>query len=413
MAHGKPGYMLVGDVAGRKRWMRGGRVLGNRLRDLDEVQTHLEAANALPEREQLQAMNSQIAALEVLIKLDLDAEEELKFLILVKIAVLAHDLNMFEVGVEYNLRALELSVKQFSKDSINNFQLINDLGILFDKQGMLKEAAYLYRRSLLGRIKIHGPNHADTLMSMQELANVSQTLGNLNASRSLLEQAYIGSENLEELDEQFTMGTLNNFAATYNALGKVSQAIALLESAIPRMRLSLGLGSKTTCGTVCNLLLFTKGNVVAAEVRNMIRDMQEDMTEPGSMAIQSYADFLARNRRFGEAEGFYRKSYDRMMASLGGSDNNTIQCLYCLAHCLNLLRKIPEADDAFRQLARLTAQSPGSQNLYQASMAAISKLSAKKDLLQAESTSWGLDKPGKCPCSKDTMRLCSSQCLNV
>ncbi|KFY49313.1 hypothetical protein V496_10097 [Pseudogymnoascus sp. VKM F-4515 (FW-2607)] len=113
---------------------------------------------------------------------------------------------------------MELSVKQYSKDSINRFYRINELGVLFEKQGMLKEAAYLYRGSLHGRIKINGPNHADTLMTMLELANVSQQLGNLYASRSLLEQSYIGSENLETPDEQFIIGVLNNLATTYHTL---------------------------------------------------------------------------------------------------------------------------------------------------------------------------------------------------
>ncbi|KFX92237.1 hypothetical protein O988_07360 [Pseudogymnoascus sp. VKM F-3808] len=285
LGHGKPGYILAGDVAGRKRWMRKARVIINRLAILDEVKAQLEASVSLPENDLHKIMHSRIAALEMLNRKDLDGNEELKFLALVNIAGLARDLNMFEVGVEYYLRALELSVKQYSKDSINNFQLINSLGVLFDTQNMHKEAGYLYRRSLLGRINIHGFNHADTLMSMQELANVNQKLGNLNASRSLLEQAYIGSENLEKTDEQFTMGVLNNLAATYSLLGKAPEAIDILKLAIPRMRDSLGLRSTATCGAICNLLQFTKGNEVAAEVHNIIRDMQEDITEPGSTAV--------------------------------------------------------------------------------------------------------------------------------
>lgn len=80
---------------------------------------------------------------------------------------LAQSHGLFDVGVEYNIRALKHSVKQYSKDSINNFYRINDLAVHFDKDGMLQEAAYLYRRSLLGRMKIKGVDHPDTLMTMQ------------------------------------------------------------------------------------------------------------------------------------------------------------------------------------------------------------------------------------------------------
>lgn len=206
---------------------------------------------------------------------------------------------------------------------------------------------------------------------------------------------------------------LNNLAATYHMLGMTYQAITLLTSTVPRMRHSLGLGNEAICGAVCNLINFTQGSVLAVGVRDMVRDIQADMTDYGPIAIKSYADFLARNRRFGEAVDLYQKSYNSMMASFGDSDNKTIQCLYCLAHCLNLIQKISEADHAFHQLAQLTAQSPANENLYKTSMTAISALSAKKDLLQAEWTSWGLDKPSKCLCGKNTMRLCSGQCFNV
>ncbi len=142
MGHGIPGAILITDVTGRKRWLPsqgGARVLRDRVTDDKTVRAHLEAASGLEKRgELLQAINSWIEALGALLNSDSDAEEERKVLVLAKIAVLAKELNLFEVGVEYNLQALELSIKQFSKDSINNFQLINNLGVLFISTAYLK-----------------------------------------------------------------------------------------------------------------------------------------------------------------------------------------------------------------------------------------------------------------------------------
>ncbi|KAH6971959.1 hypothetical protein EDB80DRAFT_693614 [Ilyonectria destructans] len=61
IAHGKPGYMLIVDFAGRKHWLGEGfaRHLGGRLKDHEAMRTHLEAADGLEERGELhQAMNS-------------------------------------------------------------------------------------------------------------------------------------------------------------------------------------------------------------------------------------------------------------------------------------------------------------------------------------------------------------------
>lgn len=401
--------MLIVDVAGRKRWVKGFHFLCGRFRDHKPVDTRLDAADGHEERgERHQAMDLWIETLGMVEDFDCDDCEQRKFIMLYKIAILAQELNLFEVGVEYSLRALELCVKQFSKDSINNFQVINNLGVLFDKHGMIKEAAYLYRRSLLGRMKLEGPDHADTLMTMQELANVSTRLGNLDAGRLLLEQSYIGHANLQERNERVTMGILNNLARTYSELGQGNRAVALLESAIPKMRHSLGPGDDLTCGATRNLLAYVQKGTVAPEVQDVIRDMQEDMTDPGSMTIKCYADYLTRERRFLEAEGLYRKAYDWRVARFGDSDSETIECLYAFALCLDALQKIPQAEEAFQQLVRSTAHSPENQHLHQVSIQAIGQLSARKDRLQAELRSWGLEKPGRCPCGKDTMKLCSS-----
>ncbi|KAH6971328.1 hypothetical protein EDB80DRAFT_596401, partial [Ilyonectria destructans] len=98
-------------------------------------------------------------------------------------------------------------------------------------------------------------------------------LGNIDAARLLLEQSYTGYENLQKPNTQATIVTLNNLAATYKSLRKTYYARALLESAIPRMRHSFGPGDETTYCAVRNLLQFTQGNVVAAEVWDAICDI--------------------------------------------------------------------------------------------------------------------------------------------
>ncbi|KAH6974809.1 hypothetical protein EDB80DRAFT_900317 [Ilyonectria destructans] len=409
LGHGLPGYMLIVDVAGRKRWVKDFRFLGGRFRDHEPVDTRLDAADGQEERgERRQAMNLWIEALGMVQDFDCDDCEQRKFIMLFKVAILAQELNLFEVGVEYSLRALELCVKQFNKDSINNFQVINNLGVLFDKHGMFEEAAYLYRRSLLGRMKLAGPDHEDTLMTMQELANVNTRLGNIDAARLLLEQSYIGHANLQEPNKRATMGILSNLATAYSTLGQRHHAVALLESAIPQMRHSFGLGDDLTCGATRNLLTYVQKGTLASGVRDVIRDMQEDMTDPGSITIKCYADYLTRQRRLLEAEGVYRKAYDWRVARFGDSDSEAMECLYALAVCLDALQKIPQAEEAYQQLARLTAHSPENQHLHQAYIQAVAQLSASKDRLQAELRSWALEKPGRCACGKDTMRLCSS-----
>ncbi|KAJ2990720.1 hypothetical protein NUW58_g2811 [Xylaria curta] len=402
-AHGRPGFAQMNDVSGRKRWVTGealGHIL-NAMNEVPGVRAYFEAADRLESRGEIrQAMNIWVKALEALMGRDAGADEERKFLILMKIALLAQTTGLPDSAIEYYLRALDLSVKIYGKDGINNFQIINELAVLFENQGMVKEAAHLYRRSLLGRTKVNGASHADTLMTTQELGNVCQKLGNVEAARSLLEQAYIGYENLEEKQERMTMMTLNNLAATYGGIGMKHEAVALLESAIPRTRDSLGTGDQVTCYAICNLLQYTEGSRVSDEVWGVINDIQENMTDHGSVAIQCVADRLALHRRLGEAEGMYRKLYDWRRVHFGSSDPETIHALYSLARCLDFLQRPEKAEEAFKELARLTASSLENRQLNLMATQEVARLNDQRNRLQNEMISWGCQ----------IIHFCSSDC---
>ncbi|KAH7021838.1 hypothetical protein EDB80DRAFT_673503 [Ilyonectria destructans] len=77
-------------------------------------------------------------------------------------------------------------------------------------------------------------------------------------------------------------------------------------------------------------------------------------------------------------QGLYRKAYDWRVAHFGDSDSETIECLYALAVCRANLQKLPQAEEAYQQLAYIRAAA---------------RLSARRDRLQAELRSWGLEKP--------------------
>lgn len=398
--------------------MASARVEGDYLQDTTSVASLIQAARELESQGQLlEAIDSYIQGLDELSQLDLDSREDLKLFMLVKVSELASRLKLFEVGVEYSIRALELSVKMFGRDSIDCFYRINDLGVLFDEHGLLNDAGHLYRRSLFGRLRVNGPDHADTLMTMQELASVNQKLGNVDAARTLLEKSYIGQENLQESpNEATTMMRLNNTAATYTKLGETGTAVRLWKSCVPRMGRSLGPGHKTTCVSVRNLLKFMNEDetTVDAEIQDVLSSMQEEknMSDLTFPALQDYADFLAKNRRFEDAVALYRHLFNwgmkknRNNTSRGSPDDNTIHCLHCLACCLNFLQRVPEAKQAFQQLDELTAQSRSAvDNDNMRKMA----LAAKRERVEAEAKSWGLDKPGRCACGNMTRRRCSSK----
>lgn len=282
------------------------------------------------------------------------------------------------------------------------------MAVLFEEKGRTREAASLYRRLLAGRLAVHGPDHADVLMTMQELGSINNKLGNTAAARLLLEKAYIGYENLAKPDSRMALLTLNNLAGVYGTLQMRSNAFALLEPAISRLRQTLGLEDPVACYAICNLLLSTQGPRVPDEVVEAIKELEEQKkSEPGMSTLSCYGDFLASRRHFHEATRIHRVVYEWRKAHSSGLDDETLRSLHRLAKCLVRLQHLDEAQESFDQLARLTASLPRYESWHAIANQEANRVRRAITMQRNEAARWGLHNQGRCSCGTATSRVCS------
>jgi tetratricopeptide (TPR) repeat protein len=120
-------------------------------------------------------------------------------------------------------------------------------------QDRFDEARKLFEQTLEIQRRILGPEHPDTLRSMNSLANVLQNQGQLEEARALHEQALAILRRILGPEHPDTLGSMNNLAIVLGDQGQLEQARKLFEQTLEIQRRILGPEHPRTLGSMNNV----------------------------------------------------------------------------------------------------------------------------------------------------------------
>lgn len=335
-----------------------------------------------------------------------------EILVLLKLATFYKDADIFDKAVDVYMQALSCSQRYYSKDSVNNFTILNSLAVLYGGRRRFEDAAALYRRSLAGLLKLEGPEHPDTLTTTQDLANMDQKLGHYRAAIALFEKAHAGFEKSSGSNDRMTLLTLSNLAAVYQSMGMHKKSRLLLEPAISRFRQALGLSDKLTISAACNLLPCCESSNIPDDTLAIFDCCRQTRDAFSLEALQCLGDFHAKHGLIENAAEMYKLVFEGRREVLGDTNPETLNALHVKASCSMRLDFLDEAKELFQLLLRL-AQSisgPESQRWRRICSDALDNLRERQDALDNEAKSWGLGRLESCTatgCNQMTIRLCS------
>ncbi|KAK1624262.1 hypothetical protein BDP81DRAFT_330670 [Colletotrichum phormii] len=118
--------------------------------------------------------------------------------------------------------------------------MFHKLGILFSKQGRLKEAEAMYQRALQGKEKALGPDHTSTLDSVGNLGNLYSDQGRLKEAEAMYQRALQGYEKALGPDHISILNTVGNLGNLYSNQGRLREAEAKYERALQGYEKALG-----------------------------------------------------------------------------------------------------------------------------------------------------------------------------
>ncbi len=128
----------------------------------------------------------------------------------------------------------------------------------YHSNGQYDEAEELYKRALAGSEEKLGPDHPDTLRTVQSLATVHWSKGRYDDAKELFKRALAGREEKLGPDHPDTLGTIENLAIVYWSKGRYDDAEELYKRALAGSEERLGPDHPGTLETVRNFTFFLR-----------------------------------------------------------------------------------------------------------------------------------------------------------
>jgi serine/threonine protein kinase/tetratricopeptide (TPR) repeat protein len=248
-------------------------------------------------------------------------------------------------------KALQEIHSGLSQDPGVHAQMMNVMGDVYDNLGLYPQAQSLYSDAVEIRRRMLGPENADTLRSMHNLARLLREQGQYAEAEKLQRETFdaqrrvVGGEHPDALASEAELATI-----LYNE-GRYPEAEKLGKEVLDRDRRVLGPeDSQTQWAMVILASVFSdEGRLPDAEKLYHdaldIRRRQLGPDHPGTLAMMDgYATTLAEEHRNDEAETLLRETLTIRQRVLGPDHRDTLMSMNNLANMLFLERRYGEAE---------------------------------------------------------------------
>jgi len=135
----------------------------------------------------------------------------------------------------------------------------NDQAVQYYQQGRFQQALPLAEKALNIRTEVLGEKHADTLGSLNYLAEIYRELGRFYEALPLSEKSYLLSKNELGKTHPLTLASLNNLVVIYKDLGRLKEALPLAEKNYPLVKKVRGENRPETITALNNLVMIYQG----------------------------------------------------------------------------------------------------------------------------------------------------------
>ncbi len=207
-----------------------------------------------------------------------------------------------------------------------------------------------YRRALASRERVMGPDHLDTLVSLNNLAECLGELGDAAGALPLHRRALEGKERVLGRAHPNTLTSVNNLAACLLALGDAAGALPLYRRALESREHVLGKEHPDTLTSVNNLAECMRALGDAAGAlplyRRALDSLERVLGKEHPNTLSSVNNLAGCMRTLGNAAAalpLYRRALDSRERVLGKEHPDTLTSVNNLAGCMQALGDAKEA----------------------------------------------------------------------
>ncbi|RPA89592.1 TPR-like protein [Choiromyces venosus 120613-1] len=259
-------------------------------------------------------------------------------------------------------------VAQESTDSIGE-DLMLFMGRYFFYIGFYGQAATMVRRALEGREKVLGPDHPDTLTSVNNLASLLRALGRHGESETMSRRALEGREKVLGPDHPDTLTSVNNLASLLQTLGRHGESETMSRRALEGYEKVLGPDHPNTLTSVNNLALLLQTLGRHGESETMSRRALEGREKvlgpdhPNAVSsVHNLAAVLEDQGKYDESEKMWGRALQTREKALGQEHDEVYKTLKHLAGLYEKQRKYSQAEEAYERVCTGFSKTLGKQH---------------------------------------------------
>jgi serine/threonine protein kinase len=284
-------------------------------------------------------------------------------------------LGEFKAAAEQYEAARALYARCSGPEHPDTLRSMNYLADSYASLGRNADAVKLYEQTLALRKAKLGADHPDTLSSMNNLANAYAGLGRHAEALKLREEALALYKARLGPNDPGTMSSMNNLANSYFSLSRLPEAVKLYEETLALRKAKLGADHPDTLSSMNNLgtcYAALGRQAEALKLREETLAIQKARLGPEHPDTLGSMDNLAQSYaalgRHAEARKLREETLALMKAKLGPNHPNTLKIMKQLASPppappqekkLEQAANAPASEDAFDQAEkRLTEGKP-------------------------------------------------------
>ena len=286
--------------------------------------------------EQLRAWVIDVAKKE----LEMNTDEKMRPKLMRMLGTLYFGQGKYEASQPLLEESMEKFRATLGPDHPDTLVSINDISVLFYMQGKYAAAEPLYVECLEKRRGTLGSNHPDTLSSINNLALLYSKLGKYEAAEDLFLECLEKSKYTRGRDHPDTLTSLNNLAGLYKEQGKYEAAEPLFLECLEKRKASptLGTDHPDTLASINNLALLYKNQGKYNASEPLYEECLEKLKailgpdHPHTLAsISNLAGLYKEQGAYDSAEALHMECLEKRKSILGLDHPDTVDSINGLA----------------------------------------------------------------------------------
>ena len=283
------------------------------------------------------------------------------------------DLTLFPQAERQLERAVDLRKRVLGPEHPDTLTSMDELGVLYNLEAKYAAAEALLTKVSRARERTLGKNHKDTLTALSDLALAISYQGDDARAEPLFIRILEAERRVQGEEHPDTVSVMDSLASVYLRLGKFAQAEPLYERVVEINRRSLGPEHPDTSASMHGLAnaYRLQGKYARAEplftaaLSARLRALGEENWEPQNNRLNLGASYRAQGR-FAEARPLITQATEALVRVLGAEHPLTLQAMYHLAELDRRERRLTEAEARFNNVLEVRRRVLGPDNPYTA-----------------------------------------------